>query len=178
MARSRCGRRPGAFERLRVAARLVRASADRGAVVSYSLSPRSRERLRGVHPDLVRVVELALAYSQYDFAVSEGVRSLTRQADLFAKGASMTMRSKHLRQPDGYGHAVDLVAVGDLDKDGDIDAQDRKRTWRVEIYWSIADAMKRAARELGVRIRWGGEFKGNFFDGPHFEMVGKSGPHR
>jgi peptidoglycan L-alanyl-D-glutamate endopeptidase CwlK len=139
-------------------------------VVSYFLSVRSNERLLGVHPELVRVVKLAIAYSPHDFMVSEGVRGLTRQRELVANGSSMTLHSKHLLQLDGFGHAVDLVAVGDLDHDGEIDAQDKALTWDTKIYSGIAGAMKQAAKELSVGIRWGGDFR-KFFDGPHFELV-------
>jgi peptidoglycan L-alanyl-D-glutamate endopeptidase CwlK len=136
----------------------------------FKLGPKSLERLRGVHPDLVRVVERAIGYSPVNFAVSEGLRSIERQRELVAKGFSKTLASKHLVQVGGLGHAVDVVAVGDLNADGVIDAQDKSLTWSPAIYRSIAAAMKRAAAELGVPIRWGGDFK-SFFDGPHFELV-------
>jgi peptidoglycan L-alanyl-D-glutamate endopeptidase CwlK len=61
------------------------------------------------------------------------------------------------------------MAVGDLDRDGDVDAQDRSIAWNREFYDKIADAMKKAATELGIPIRWGGDFQG-FYDGPHFEL--------
>ena len=144
-------------------------------MVGYRLSARSLDNLRGVHPSLYRATILALLYSEYDFTVTEGVRSLDRQKLLVAKGASQTLHSKHLRQPDGFGHAVDVVAVGDLDRDGDIDAQDKSLTWEPKIYTAIDAAFERAAGELGVRIRWGGKFKtrdgGPYFDGPHHELV-------
>jgi peptidoglycan L-alanyl-D-glutamate endopeptidase CwlK len=62
------------------------------------------------------------------------------------------------------------MAVGDLDRDGDVDAQDRSLTWRREWYGEIAKAMLIAAQELRVNIRWGGSFK-SFYDGPHFELT-------
>ena len=136
----------------------------------FRLGSVSLRRLRGVHPDLIRVVALGLEYSPYDFTVTEGLRELERQRQLVAKGFSKTLHSKHLVQPDGYGHAVDVMAVGDLDKDGDADAQDKALTWKPELYRDIANAMKRAASELEIQIRWGGDFK-SFFDGPHFELV-------
>jgi hypothetical protein len=40
---------------------------------------RSEDNLRGVHPDLVRVIRLALRYSLVPFSVSEGLRSMVRQ---------------------------------------------------------------------------------------------------
>jgi peptidoglycan L-alanyl-D-glutamate endopeptidase CwlK len=141
----------------------------------WKLGSKSRERLKGVHPDLVLVVSRALLYPTVDFTVNEGVRTPARQTELVRAGASLTLYSKHLVQEDGFGHAVDLVATGDLDKDGDIDAQDRALTWDPALYRPIAFAMMQAARELAIAIRWGGEFKKRngepFFDGPHFELV-------
>lgn len=141
----------------------------------FKLSDKSKARLSGVHPELARVVMLAIEYTPHDFMVSEGLRDQARQIDLVHSGASMTMNSKHLMQKDGFGHAVDLVACGDLDHDGDIDAQDTKLVWDEKIYTSIAAAMMQAAVELNVRIRWGGTFKKKdgrpFFDGPHHELV-------
>jgi peptidoglycan L-alanyl-D-glutamate endopeptidase CwlK len=141
--------------------------------VTFSLSNRSRAQLVGVHPDLRRVVERALELTAVDFAIVEGLRSLARQKTLVAKGASKTLASKHLLQVDGWGHAVDAMAVGDLDGDGDVDAQDKGRTWDPAVYAQIAEAFDAAAAELGVAIRWGGRFK-SFFDGPHFELAGST----
>lgn len=139
-------------------------------MVVRRLSARSLAALEDVHPDLVRVVRLALDYSEHDFAVTEGMRSIERQRELFAKGWSKTLLSKHLVQHDGFGHAVDVMAVGDLNRDGYVDAQDRSLTWDPEVYRPIAVAMKRAAGELDVGIRWGGDFRA-WFDGVHFELV-------
>lgn len=143
---------------------------DKDQDSGFRLGRKSILKLDGVHPDLVRVVSLGIEYSPYDFTVTEGLRDIERQKKLVAEGKSRTFHSKHLRQPDGFGHAFDIMAVGDLDKDGDADAQDRSRTWDRDIYRDIANAMQLAAIELGVKIRWGGEFK-SYFDGPHFELV-------
>jgi peptidoglycan L-alanyl-D-glutamate endopeptidase CwlK len=48
----------------------------------YRLGPRSRSNLRGLHPDLVRVVERAIEITAQDFTVLEGVRTPQRQAEL------------------------------------------------------------------------------------------------
>src|SRR4051812_13492957 len=81
--------------------------------MTYALGAGSKARLVGVHPRLVAVVERAIVLSAQDFAVVDGLRSLATQQALVAKGASKTLDSKHLKQPDGYGHAVDLVPFHD-----------------------------------------------------------------
>ena len=127
--------------------------------MTYKLSKRSLSRLEGVHKDLVQVVKLAIELTEVDFGVTEGVRTIERQRELFAKGASKTMNSRHLT-----GHAVDLVAyVGS------------EARWDWPLYHKIADAMKRAANSLGVPIVWGGDWK-SFKDGPHFELDRKVYP--
>lgn len=113
------------------------------------LTPRDLSRLRGVHPDLVRVVVRARAAEA--FTVIEGLRSRERQAELVARGASRTMNSRHLT-----GHAVDLGPVP-------LDWNDKPAFRR------LAGAMKRAADEEGVPLVWGGDWR-SFYDGPHFEL--------
>lgn len=120
---------------------------------AFKLSARSRDRLNGVHVDLVRVVERAIEITAVDFGVIEGLRTKARQAQLVASGASRTMNSRHLT-----GHAVDLMAyVG------------REGRWDWPLYPAIAHAMKQSAQELGVPIVWGGDWV-TFIDGPHFEL--------
>lgn len=120
---------------------------------NFKLSRRSLERMQGVHPDLVKVVLLAIQLTDVDFGVTEGVRTIEKQREYFTKGASKTMNSRHLT-----GHAVDLAAY--------IGAEVR---WDWPLYHKIADAMKRAANSLNVPIIWGGDWK-SFKDGPHFEL--------
>jgi peptidoglycan L-alanyl-D-glutamate endopeptidase CwlK len=135
--------------------------------MSFSLGTKSREKLNGVHPDLVSVVEKAISITKKDFTVLEGLRSKERQAQLFAAGKSKTMNSRHIT-----GHAVDLgpwPLNGDFDSDGILNIAD----W--DEYYPLADAMKQAAKELGVAIVWGGDWKG-FPDGPHFELDRKVYP--
>lgn len=122
--------------------------------MSFSLSERSRSSLEGVDIRLVRIVEQAIKESKIDFTVTEGLRTPERQQQLVNDGYSQTMKSKHLT-----GHAVDLVAI-----------VNGKVSWDKEHYPEIARAMKKAADEQQVKIRWGGDFK-SFFDGPHFELI-------
>ncbi|WP_264755624.1 M15 family metallopeptidase [Psychrobacter sp. Marseille-P5312] len=120
----------------------------------YKLSDKSLARLNGLHPDLVKVVERAIEITDIDFSVGEGLRSITRQKELYAQGATKTMNSRHLT-----GHAVDLFA---LDEAG-------KVTWDWKYYRPLADAVKQAAVDVGVSLEWGGDWK-SFKDGPHYQL--------
>ena len=119
--------------------------------------------LEGVDPRLAAVAILGLCYSDVEFKVIEGVRTKERQARLVRAKKSWTMNSRHLT-----GHAVDLMPVGDLNGDDVINALDRNITWKKENFLPIAEAMKRAAKELGVEIEWGGDWKRQ--DMPHFQL--------
>lgn len=127
--------------------------------MTYNLSKKSRDRLAGVHPDLVKVVERAIEITEIDFAVLEGVRSKTRQEHLVKAGASQTMRSRHLT-----GHAVDLGAyvAGSV-------------RWDWPLYHKLAVAVKQAAAELQIPIEWGGDWT-TFKDGPHWQLPWKDYP--
>jgi peptidoglycan L-alanyl-D-glutamate endopeptidase CwlK len=115
--------------------------------------------LTGVHPDLVRVVELALTYSPHDFTITEGLRSVARQRELKAAGASQTMNSRHIT-----GHAIDFAVL-----------VAGKVRWDWPLYGPVADAFKKAAKELNVPIIWGGDWK-SLRDGPHVELDRKRYP--
>lgn len=125
----------------------------------YSLGPRSKQRLTGVHPDLVKMVERAIKITDVDFTVLEGFRTPERQKALVQAGASQTMNSRHLT-----GHAVDLGAWVD----------DEVR-WDWPLYHKIAAAMKEAAKQVGVPLEWGGDWR-TFKDGPHFQLPRKEYP--
>jgi len=150
--------------------------------MAYKLSKRSLARFEGVDEKMIRVVKTAITFSTVDFGVIQGLRTIEEQRELVAKGASQTMKSKHLD-----GLAVDLMAyVGS------------RGSWELSLYDNIADAMKLAAIEEDVAIRWGAawqipdirEWDGTmqdamdnyidlrrsqgrrpFIDGPHFELA-------
>lgn len=117
-------------------------------------SKRSLAALRGIHPDLRRVIDRALRDSPVDFTVIEGLRTKERQAELVRTGASKTMKSRHIT-----GHAVDLLPIG----------PDGKAAFAWPLYDRLAPAIKAAAQAEGVEIVWGGDWK-TFRDGPHFEL--------
>jgi peptidoglycan L-alanyl-D-glutamate endopeptidase CwlK len=125
----------------------------------YSLGVRSKARLKGVHPDLVKVVEKAIQLTTVDFTVLEGVRDPIRQKKLVESGASQTMNSRHLT-----GHAVDLGAWVDDQVD-----------WSWPLYHKINAAMQEASKMVGVPIEWGGNWR-TFKDGPHFQLPKKEYP--
>ena len=107
--------------------------------MAYKLSTRSQEKLVGINSELKKVVCLAITYTKIDFGVIEGVRTVVQQKALVESGASQTMDSKHLK-----GRAVDLMAY-----------VNGRGCWELNVYDEIADAMKRAAIESDVAIRWG-----------------------
>lgn len=121
--------------------------------MAYKLSSRSIERMDGLHPDLVAVIELAIQITPIDFTVLEGLRTKARQKELVASGASKTMNSRHLT-----GHAIDIAPF-----------VDGKVSWNWSHYYPLAEALKRAAEQIGVNIEWGGDWT-SFKDGPHWQL--------
>ena len=130
----------------------------------YQLGPRSKMRLHGVHPDLIKVVERAIQISTVDFTVLEGVRSPDRQRTLVDAGASQTLNSRHIPGPDGFAKAVDLGAWVDDQVD-----------WSWPLYARINAAMQEASKQVGVPIVWGGGWR-TFKDGAHFQLPHKEYP--
>ncbi len=157
--------------------------------MSFSLSKASLAELNGVHPSLVAVVKRAITTTDVDFGVHDGLRSIETQRAYVARGVSWTMASKHRAQPDGFGHAVDLVPY-----------INGKLRWEWPAIYPIAAAVWQAANELGIALRWGGPWidmrdiksgspaamkaaveaygarqrargRKAFTDGPHFELA-------
>ncbi len=150
--------------------------------MAFKLSSRSLGRLDGVDEKLSNIVKKAIEYTKIDFGVIQGLRSIEEQKELVAKGLSKTMNSKHLE-----GRAVDLMAY-----------LNGRACWEVNVYDEIADAMKQAAIEEDVPVRWGAAWtvsdirtwagtmeeamlnyvdirrsqnKRPFIDAPHFELM-------
>ena len=125
--------------------------------MSYKLGKRSLQSLSGVHPDMVAVVKRAIEITEQDFTVIEGIRNINRQRELVKAGKSTTMNSRHIT-----GHAVDMVPWP-------VDWEDLER------FEVMSEAMKTAAEELDIPIKWGGDWK-SFYDAPHFELDRKTYP--
>lgn len=133
------------------------------------LDARSITRLQGVHPDLVAIVNRAAEITVQPFIITEGLRTLERQKKLVAAGASTTLRSRHLT-----GHAIDVAAFIDMDGTGDYTSGDNIR-WDWPLYKTISIIIKDAAKELGLPIEWGGDWR-TFKDGPHFQLPWREYP--
>lgn len=124
-----------------------------------TLAPRSLKCLEGVHPELVRVVKRADELGAR-FHITCGLRTEVEQHRLVKAGKSRTMKSRHLT-----GHAVDFV-VAEPGGGVSYDHADMK---------ACADIFKQAAKECGVAIEWGGDWR-SFVDTPHIELDRKSYP--
>ncbi|MBN9318543.1 MAG: M15 family metallopeptidase [Caulobacterales bacterium] len=158
--------------------------------MTFALSALSLARLDGVDPRLTRVVKRAIQLTTVDFAVIEGVRSDDQAYRNWGKGrtaaecraagaptsyarpaeAKVTwvrrpLNTRHRRQANGYGSAVDLLPA----------PYDWKATASFD---AVAKAMREAAQELGVAIRWGADWDSDGYprergeaDSPHFELA-------
>lgn len=147
----------------------------------FNLGQRSLSRLEDVHEDIRRVTMRAIGLTSVDFVVTQGRRTVEEQYELYGKGrtaedlaknkvparyarpserkVTWTIRSNHV-----LGRAVDLAPFVDGSVNYDNDG-------RLNLWPPIAQAMKQAAKELGVRIRWGGDWGSAKRDRPHFELA-------
>lgn len=147
-------------------------------------------KLEGVHPNLAKVVRRAAEICPIRFKVIEGVRSDKQACINWGKGRTATqcvavgiasayaqpkaakvtwlrnpLATKHRRQADGYGRAVDLLGA--------------PYGWTdLKPFDIVAKAVKQASKELGIPIKWGADWdndgkpreKGET-DSPHFELA-------
>ena len=113
--------------------------------MSFKFSKRSLDRLKGVHPKLVEVAKMAIKTTDVDFGITCGLRDMKTQKALKAAGRSQTLNSKHLKQDDGFSHALDLVAY-----------VDNEVCWENEVYERLGDHILKAAKHVDVPLRWGG----------------------
>lgn len=144
--------------------------------MSYNLSQRSLDSLKGVDEKLQAVVKRAITLTKQDFVVVQGVRSREQCMENYGKGRTAAQcavfgipssyakpnekKVTWLKNPFGSKHvagkAVDIYPYP-------IDYNDLSK------YKAIATAMKQAAKELGVSIAWGGDWTSSK-DYPHFEV--------
>jgi hypothetical protein len=73
-----------------------------------SYSRASLANLTEVHPKLQKLFSKVIQL--WDNSVLDGARTIEEQKKNVASGVSQTMNSLHLRQEDGYSHAVDVMS--------------------------------------------------------------------
>lgn len=116
-------------------------------------SASSQEKLNTCHSDLNRLFSEVVKYM--DCTILEGERSQEKQDKAFSEGKSQAQypNSNHNTKP---SNAVDVVPYP-------VD-------WNnIERFYEFAGFVKGVASQMGIKIKWGGDFK-SFFDGPHFEV--------
>ena len=163
----------------------------------FVLSKLSLSRLEGVDANLIKVVKRAIEITPQDFMVVEGVRTKEQCYINYGKGRTVAqctakgvparyakpslakvtwlnnpLSSKHRKQKDGYGHAVDVVPYP-------VDWNDLAK------FDTIAKAMFEAQKQLkaegaipaSMYLRWGANWDGDGkyrekgeTDSPHFEI--------
>ena len=119
-------------------------------------SRRTRDNLKGVNHKLIAVVGYALAISEVDFWVNEGLRSTETQQRYFKEGTTkcdgIKNKSKHQ-----LGRAIDVYYVG-----WKRDAEDQQK-WK-----ELIDTFKLAGKQLGIKLEFGYDWG---WDNPHIQLV-------
>ena len=121
----------------------------------------SENKLKRVHPDLVRVVRRTaklIKDKSFGFVITCGPRTVAEQKKLFKAGATRTMDSRHIPGKDGYAKAVDFAVT-----------LNGKTKWDWPLYQKLAGIVKEAAKLEKIPVEWGGDWK-TFKDGPHFQL--------
>lgn len=119
-----------------------------------SFSNRSMNKLLSCDARLQRLMNEVVKH--FDCRIEDGYRSQADQEQAFDSGNSKAHygQSKHNVMP---SLAVDVIPYP-------VNWEDTDRIYE------FAGFVKATAIQMGIRIRWGGNFK-NFFDSPHFELI-------
>lgn len=133
-------------------------------------------KLRGVKSPLAELVYETAERSPIPFKVTEGLRTIEKQRQYYASGASKTMDSRHLT-----GHAVDLWPLDSrgnpLKSDAAFPKGSKEAREASAALWAglrkISEVMKQIAKERGVALEWGGDWG---WDAPHFQLNRKQYP--
>ena len=125
----------------------------------FKLSKKSKERLEGVDPRIIEIIDLALTITHIDFGIPAdgGIRTAERQLELYEKGVSKCdgYNAKSYHQT---GLAFDIYAY-----------VDGKASWDKNHLTTVAAALLQAASQLGYKLEWGGSWWA-WQDFPHFEL--------
>jgi peptidoglycan LD-endopeptidase CwlK len=129
----------------------------------FKFSKKSLSVLSTVNEPLQTLCKLSISRSPVDFGipVSGGKRTAEQQNELFKQGVSKLDGYKKLSNHQ-TGNAIDIFAW-----------TNGKVSYEEHYYFLIAGIFYACASELGLKIRWGGEFGSKEFKGwdkPHFEI--------
>ena len=115
-------------------------------------SQKSKDNLASCHQDLQDVFNEVIRYK--DCSVLCGHRNRHDQNHLYSVGKS------HAQYPQGKHNFMPSEAV---------DAVPYPIKWDdANSFYEFAGFVMGVAAKMGIKIKWGGHFKG-FFDGPHYE---------
>ena len=143
---------------------------------NFKLSQRSLNSLNGVDPNLVKVVKRAIELTEQDFIVIEGLRTREQMMINYGKGRTAAQLAVHgipasyakpkeakvtwLNNPFASNHA----------KGKAVDIVPAPVTWDdISKFKKINEAMQAAAKELGVKLSYGGDWTKK--DYPHWELA-------
>lgn len=119
------------------------------------MNQNSRDKLGTCHPDLQKIF-FALDFDGVEFEVLEGERGEHDQNLAYTTGKSK------VKYPDGKHNKTPSLAV---------DVYPKPLDWKNRAaFAALALRVKAKANHLGIKIKWGGDFK-NFSDMPHYELA-------
>lgn len=107
---------------------------------------RSLQRLDHAHRDLRRLMIESAKQCPVDIEAGEVLRTMVRQREMVAAGASGTLNSRHLAHKlDGLARACDIVCY-----------LNGKVSWDWPLFYRAARHIRATAIRLGIRVTWGG----------------------
>lgn len=119
-------------------------------------SKRTLTNLKGVDYKLQLVVGYALAISEGDFFVNEGLRTVEKQQEYYRKGTTkldgISKKSNHQ-----LGRAVDVYYTGWTKNDKENDPR----------WLPVIEAFRKAGEMLGIKLEFGYDWG---WDKPHIEL--------
>lgn len=150
--------------------------------MGFKFGKNSKERLETCHPDIQKVLNLAISRSKVDFGISEGHRSIERQQELYAIGRTVNRHKSKVTNVDGVKKKGKHNYLPSLAVDIYIwhnNPSTRRQIDYDESHLSyVAGIIDSCAAELKIELTWGGnwdndgiiKFDQNLNDMPHFQI--------
>lgn len=143
--------------------------------MGYKFSKTSKERLDTCHQDLVLIMTTAIKYSNIDFGIAEGHRSVEKQKQYFDEGKSkidgINRKGKHNYSP---SLAVDIYPYFNNGANWD----NEHLSYLAGLIHGVSEILFSQGR-ITHKLRWGGNWDmdgvilldQSFDDRPHFELI-------